>query len=175
VGKTAKQPKQFQQLIAEMKQGQKRKRLLRELCSAPWTDVVMEGRPYAPKAPCRCGKCKGRRKWPSPLVVGGINFECAVEQGLVVLGDEPTPDRHKPVDRVIAFLSGLSQHRPREKRPAYERVPGCEGCGAMRPKGMRFCGKCRRVEVRAMIQSGYLAPIRLPGPRVQAEQYRQAG
>ena len=114
---------------------------------------------------CECGRCPQepiRRdaiqgpRWPAPHV--GIvamyelarkddakRYECCCECWWEI--HAPPPREQRPISEIMALDEGLTikvrRHRePREKRAL---VSGCELCGGMRPRGDRFCLKCRAV------------------------------
>lgn len=60
----------------------RRNRALSLCCSAYWIAEMVAGRRVYPSTPCRCERCKGRRRWPNNAYVNsrGLSFDCQVER-----------------------------------------------------------------------------------------------
>lgn len=58
----------------------RRNRAMALCCSAYWIAEMMAGRRVYPSTPCRCQRCKGRRRWPNNrYVINGLSYDCHLE------------------------------------------------------------------------------------------------
>ena len=135
-------------------------RFLQRCCSEYWFYRRAASASTPTGKRCFCIACSEARRygWPRPHVGSvGISFDCFVE-GTDIEPNDPAYARDRAVHNGEAMGAGMTIKRRRQRPPAECQVlvAGCEGCeDGMKPRGERYCMKCRAIMKQRMADDGY--------------------
>lgn len=177
------------EMSAEVQLLAKAKRRLEALCSneRAFDEVWERGGEFYQRTPCHCGKCRGKRKWPSYYIVAGVSLECLI--------DQHADDRPRSILEVgytiprggcyvlgtSAEIAGMCGALDTDAKKHKDR-PLCEACQEnRRARRQRYCSGCLKQVTTALKDAGwppkqlknYLSPSHAFGS--QAADYACAG